>query len=100
MECPTRKARSFESSAVGGNVRENPLQPQDIARVLKEALVAAGYDPNEYSAHSLRAGAATAAAQAGASIYELKLLGGWASSDMPVHYAKTTEVLKSHPFRR
>lgn len=90
----------FRTVGRWGVVRPRGIQGRTVARVVKEVLEAAGYDPAPYSAHSLRAGSATAAAKAGASVYELKLLGGWATSDMPMHYAKATEVLENHPFRR
>jgi integrase len=37
----------------------------DVARAVKAAVEAAGYDPEEYAGHSLRSGFITSAARAG-----------------------------------
>ncbi len=41
------------------------LSPVDVARAVKAAVEAAGYDPEEYAGHSLRSGFITSAARAG-----------------------------------
>jgi hypothetical protein len=50
-----------------------------VAR-LKSLLVALGYDPNTYSAHSLRRGGASLCFRAGLSILQIKQRGDWASN--------------------
>jgi len=47
-----------------GGIGTERLSPVDVARVVKGALAAAGYDPAEYSGHSLRSGFITSAARA------------------------------------
>ena len=66
-----------------------------VNRFIKAIVSSLGWDPAGYSAHSLRAGAATTAAQAGFNEWELKALGGWSSStyqtyirDTQLHTAK------------
>lgn len=49
------------------NIRRSRLSDKTVARVVKAAAEAAGLDPARYAGHSLRAGLATAAAQAGVS---------------------------------
>lgn len=49
----------------GTRVLEGKMDGGSVARVVKRALTAAGLDPDEFSAHSLRAGFLTAAALAG-----------------------------------
>ncbi|GLB36092.1 hypothetical protein LshimejAT787_0303800 [Lyophyllum shimeji] len=46
---------------------------------IREALFNAGYNPNLFAGHSFRRGAASAAAAAGCSDYEIQLLGRWRS---------------------
>jgi integrase len=50
-----------------GRVSARRLAPFTVVRVVKRLAAAAGLDPSLYAGHSLRAGLATAAAQAGAS---------------------------------
>ena len=49
-----------------GRLTQNRLQPSAVPRIVRRAVKATGIDP-EPSAHSLRAGLATAAAKAGVS---------------------------------
>lgn len=48
-----------------GRVQPRGLLGRDVARIVKQAAQAAGFDPRALSGHSLRAGFATAAARAG-----------------------------------
>jgi integrase len=50
-----------------GNVGRGRLSDRAVALVVKRAAAAAGLDPVQYAGHSLRAGLATSAAQAGVS---------------------------------
>jgi integrase len=55
----------FVSVSRHGRVGGTRLSPYDVARVVKAAVGAAQYDPEEFSGHSLRAGFITSAARAG-----------------------------------
>lgn len=48
-----------------GGVGTVRLSPVDVARVIKAAVAAAGYEPQDYAGHSLRSGFITSAARAG-----------------------------------
>lgn len=50
-----------------GNVRSRRLTDHSVAQIVKQGAAAAGLNPKQFSGHSLRAGLATAAAQAGVS---------------------------------
>jgi len=75
--CPVRAVRAWLAAAgiasgpvfrgvdPHGNLRRTRLADKTVARVVKIAAEAAGLDPARYAGHSLRAGLATAAAQAG-----------------------------------
>ncbi|MGK7871607.1 tyrosine-type recombinase/integrase, partial [Falsiroseomonas sp. E2-1-a20] len=55
----------FVSVTRGGRATATRLSDRDVARVVKAAVAAAGYDPAGFAGHSLRAGFATSAARAG-----------------------------------
>lgn len=50
-----------------GRLTQDRLHPSAVARIVQRSVAATGVDPASYSAHSLRAGLATAAAAAGVS---------------------------------
>ena len=56
-----------------------PLSRQLLVRHVREALAKVGVDTTQYSGHSFRIGAATAAAQAGFSDSFIQTLGRWKS---------------------
>jgi len=66
-----REASGLSQGAVfrpvtrGGNVQEKPITGRTANNVVQEAVQLAGLDPEEYSAHSLRAGHATQATKNG-----------------------------------
>ena len=53
--------------------------------VTRNALSKAGFNPNLYVGHSFRCGAASAAAAAGYSDYEIQLLGCWCSNSYKLY---------------
>ena len=55
------------------------VKPAAIRVAVRRAARAAGLDPDAFSAHSLRAGAATSAAEAGLDLSAIRTLGGWRS---------------------
>lgn len=77
--CPVRNLRAwldaagiaggpvFRSVDRHGNVKASTLTSQSVALVVKRCAKAAGLNPRDYAGHSLRAGLATAAAEAGVS---------------------------------
>jgi integrase len=78
--CPVRAMRAWlEASGIAegavfrgitksGRVTDDRLSDKAVARAVKATVGALGLDPAEYSGHSLRAGLATSAAKAGASL--------------------------------
>ena len=57
----------FRSILKAGRVTDRRLSDRDVARIVKRLAEAAGHDPARFAGHSLRAGFATSAAEAGAS---------------------------------
>ena len=62
-----------------------PLTLPRFNSLLKEAVKGAGLDPTLYSSHSLRAGAATTAANSGVPPYLIKKLGRWNSEAYTIY---------------
>lgn len=77
--CPVRNVKAwmeaariasgpvFRSVDRHGNIAPGRLSDKAVALVVKKAAEAAGLNPKQYAGHSLRAGLATAAAEAGVS---------------------------------
>jgi len=77
--------------------RHSQLQPERlsgdaVSEVIRERLAAVGIDPTGYSGHSLRAGFATSAAQAGASTLKIRAQTGHASDAMLKRYIRDGEL--------
>ena len=57
-----------------------PLTSRAMRAILKDLLLRGGYNTSQYNTHSLRIGAATAAAQAGLPPSTIQRLGRWSSA--------------------
>lgn len=75
-----------------GHVDANPLTGDAVSVLLRERLQRAGIDPDGYSGHSLRAGFATSAAQAGVSTLKIRQQTGHASDAMLARYVREGEL--------
>ncbi|ETL91409.1 hypothetical protein L917_10039 [Phytophthora nicotianae] len=62
---------------------------EELSKVLKEAAAANGYDPQQFSCHSLRSGGASALIGGGADSTTIKLHGRWKSNSFQcyTHYS-------------
>jgi integrase len=77
--------------------RYDHLQPvrlsgDAVSEVIRERLAAIGIDPEGYSGHSLRAGFATSAVQAGVSTLKIRAQTGHASDAMLSRYVRDGEL--------
>jgi integrase len=79
-----------------GNVRPKRLNGSDVAVIVKRSVAAAGFDPDEYSGHSLRAGLATAAASAGAPTYAIRKQTGHKSDRMLELYIREGSLFRDN----
>ena len=70
-----------------------PLSHGRLVAALTEALTSAGFDLSQYSGHSFRIGAATAAARAGLSGSLIQTLGRWKSSAFTAYIRTSKEPL-------
>jgi integrase len=80
-----------------GNVRAAALDPNSIARIVKCALVRAGYPPANYAGHSLRAGFATQAARNGATAFDIMRQTGHRSVAIVSRYIREAELFRDSP---
>lgn len=82
----------FRSIAKGGRVSPQRLSGEAVCLAIRERLAAASLNPEGYSGHSLRAGFATSAAQAGASTLKIRQQTGHASDAMLGRYIRDGEL--------
>ena len=75
-----------------GRIHPERLSGEAVSLVVKERLPAAGIDPAGFSGHSLRAGFATSAAQAGVSSWKIRQQTGHSSDAMLSRYIRDGEL--------
>lgn len=75
-----------------GRIAPNRLSGDAISVVVRERVAVAGLDPSGFSGHSLRAGFATSAAQAGVSSLKIRQQTGHASDAMLSRYIRDGEL--------
>ncbi len=75
-----------------GRVSDERLSAEAVCIVVRERVTKAGYDPQKFSGHSLRAGLATSAAQAGVSAWRIRQTTGHASDTMLSRYVRDGEL--------
>ena len=75
-----------------GHLQPVRLSGDAVSEVIRERLAAIGIDPEGYSGHSLRAGFATSATQAGVSTLKIRAQTGHASDAMLSRYVRDSEL--------
>ena len=75
-----------------GRVHEGRLSGEGVLLVVKERTAAAGLDPAQYTGHSLRAGLATSASQAGVPTWRIRAQTRHASDAMLGRYIRGGEL--------
>jgi integrase len=75
-----------------GRIAPGRLSGDAVSVVVKERVSDAGLDPAAFSGHSLRAGFATSAAQAGVSTSKIRAQTGHASDAMLIRYIRDGEL--------
>ncbi|KAJ7747894.1 hypothetical protein DFH07DRAFT_962311 [Mycena maculata] len=79
----------------GYNTTGAPLTRSYALRTLDDCLKRAGYDSSEFSGHSFRRGAAFAAAEAGYTPEQIKLLGRWKSNVWKLYVNQPLSILRN-----
>ena len=90
----------FRRFSKGSKLTENRLTDQTIALLIKNYLRLAGIDNNNYSAHSLRSGFATSAAEAGAEERSIMAMTGHKSTEMVRRYIKEANLFKNNALNK
>jgi integrase len=75
-----------------GRIQRARLSGEAVLFVVRERVAAGGLDPTQYSGHSLRAGLATSAAQAGMPTWRIRAQTRHASDIMLARYIRTGEL--------
>ncbi len=75
-----------------GHLQPVRLSGDAVSEVIRERLAAIGMNPEGYSGHSLRAGFATSAAQAGVSTFKIRQQTGHSSDAMLSRYVRDSEL--------
>jgi integrase len=75
-----------------GRVDRERLSSEAVSLIIKERVAAAGIEPTGFSGHSLRAGFATSAVQAGVSTLKVRAQTGHASDAMLTRYVRDGEL--------
>jgi integrase len=106
--CPVRSLRDWlDAAGIGegpifrpidrhGNVQPRRLSDRAVAEIVKKCAAAAGLDPADYAGHSLRAGLATAAAQAGVSERAIMQQTGHTSVTMVRRYIRDGTLFREN----
>ena len=76
------------------------LSDKAVARLVKQAALDAGLDPERYSGHSLRAGLATAAGDQGAGLAELMRQTRHKSTEVALGYLRPADLWRNNVTER
>ena len=83
----------------GRRVTAEPMSDRAVARVVQDRVAAAGLDPERFAGHSLRAGFLTAAARAGASIFQMQQQSRHRSVQVLSGYVRSARLFEEHAGR-
>jgi integrase len=79
-----------------GQVQLGRLSAWGFVKMLKERLAAAGFDPEEFSGHSLRAGFVTSALKSGADVFKAADQGRWKRLETVRGYDRRAKLFDKH----
>lgn len=86
----------FRPITKNGKIRKQTLNDRSVADIVKRYATAAGLNPEEFSAHSLRAGFITTAAEAGANLFKIMDISRHKSVQTVQGYVRNAELFKNH----
>lgn len=86
----------FRPLVRGGRILPAALSTKSVAFIVKAYARAAGFAPEEFAGHSLRAGFLTSAAEAGASIFKMAEVSRHKTIDVMRGYIRNAELFKNH----
>jgi len=86
----------FRKLTPQGRLTDKAMSTKGVALVVKAAAAAAGYPPEAFSGHSLRAGFLTEAGRQNANLFKMREHSRHASIDMVAEYVRETERYRDH----
>ncbi len=86
----------FRRVRKNGRVGDEALTAEGVALVVKRYAEGAGFRPEEFAGHSLRAGFLTSGAENGASVFKLMEVSRHKSLDTLRGYVRRAELFKDH----
>jgi len=86
----------FLFRSINNRIIGNSLSPHGVSYIVKKLVKRAGYDPREFSSHSLRAGLATTASEIGISPIEIQKHTGHASVESLSKYVRKHDLFSSN----
>jgi integrase len=86
----------FRKLTPQGRLTDKPMSAQGVALVVKAAAIAAGYSPELFSGHSLRAGFLTEAGRQNANLFKMKEHSRHSSLEMVAEYVRDHERFREH----
>jgi site-specific recombinase XerD len=86
----------FRGIRKGGKITDRRLSGKSVRIIMKDATSRAGFNSRDYSAHSLRSGAATTAAKRGAPIHKMQQLTRHKSVDVLLGYIRDASLFDDH----
>jgi hypothetical protein len=84
----------------GGKITGQGLSDKAVVRLVKELAAAAGLDPTRFSGHSLRAGLATAAGDAGIGLADLMRQTRHHSPEVALAYLRPADLWRNNATER
>jgi integrase len=81
---------------IGNRVADGPLSGYSVAVAVQRRCALAGIDPAAFSAHSLRSGFLTSAAESGASIFKMMETSRHRSMDTLRGYVRSADLFREH----
>ena len=90
----------FRRLTRGDRLTGDPMSDKAIARLVKHYAAAAGYDPKEYSGHSLRSGFLTEGAGQGATIFKLQEVSRHKTVQILSEYVRDADRFNNHAGER
>jgi len=91
-----RERPLFCAMTKSGRLTGEALSDKAVARLVKQAAAAAGLDPARFSGHSLRAGLATAAGDAGAGLADLMRQTRHTSTEVALGYLRPADLWRNN----
>ncbi len=86
----------FRRIRKNGRIGDDALNAETLVRILKDHAERAGFRPEDFAGHSLRAGFLTSGAEAGASVFKLMEVSRHKSVDTLSGYVRRAELFKDH----